>query len=157
MFQKIKDWFKGIDTRDLVTAILLLCLFGYVIYSSPKTGTNSPETSLVTEDTLMTEDDFVSTYFDVALAVGVTDDYAAKERTREITFSHELYLKYSEDRGTQEHRDFNHPFYVESGDMCEVRVDKKNDKEVVTLMRNITKENLYQTGCYWEDDRPDLD
>ena len=155
MLKKILDFLGGIAVHDYVFGVLLIVLFVFLYFKSPTIG-RSTTVATESEEPAGTEEDFVSTYFDLVFAVSVTDDYASGNRKREIIFSHEIYLPYEETKAS-EHRDYNHPFYVESYDLCEVKVEKKNGKETVTLIRNLTKEQLNQTPCYWEEDRSDLD
>jgi len=76
---------------------------------------------------------------------------------KEIIFSNDLYLYYREKSGTVRYYDYNHPFYVESGDLCEVWVECDGDKKTVTLIRNLTKAELANTEVYWDSDYSDPD
>lgn len=149
---KIKDWFKSVDVSDVVVAMLLT---GFVIFlicrGCNKADASSPEATTET----VAENVYEDTVFAVAVHDGQTHN--SYYEYKEIIFSNDHYLYHREEGGAYRHRDFNHPVYVETGDLCVVKVEVNEDEEKVTLLRNLTKETLSETGCYWEDDRPDLD
>ena len=94
-------------------------------------------------------------YVDTVFAVGVNKE-CAPQIYCEIVFSHNLYLSCN-DKLYQERRDYNHPFYVEPGDLCVVRVVKRNGELNVTLLENLNKKELAELEVYWHTGLIDYD
>ena len=144
MFNKLKTWYNGLNKERVAFIIfwtvVALAFCAFIAFSAMHQKEAPKE-----------EEPFV--YEDTVFAVAVHDGQTinAHYQYKEIVFSNDHYLFQKEESGAIRHRDFNHPVYVESGDVCVVRVEVKGDQETVTLLRNLTKETLSEMNSYRED------
>lgn len=141
----------------LAVAVCLIC------YEDPSSKSTNGQ-CVSTENALISDSlDGQSGHMEIALAVAVYSGSTMKNLSsyREIIFSNNLndnlYLYYCEKSGTVRHYDYNHPFYVESGDLCEIWVDGDGDEKTVKLIRNLTKAELANTEVYFDCDYFDPD
>ena len=92
-------------------------------------------------------------YIDTVIVVATDKGYGINAATvyKEIKFNNDLYMMHIERNSPiKEHRDYNHPFYVETGDVCVVWVEFDNrGKEEVKLLENLTKADNNNVGFYF--------